>query len=130
MKNGVFQLRVAAGLGFLAVALGAFGAHALQKSWDAALPAAEAAHRVEVWRTAALYHLTHAVALLALALSGAGLRFVWAWRCWLAGVILFSGSLYVLCLTGQKWLGAVTPFGGVLLLAGWLSLALCRRSAE
>jgi uncharacterized membrane protein YgdD (TMEM256/DUF423 family) len=130
MKTGLVQLRVAACLGFLAVALGAFGAHALRGGWEAALPAAEAARRVDVWRTAELYHLTHAVALLALALAGAGLRFVWAWRCWIAGVVLFSGSLYLWAVTAQKWLVFVTPVGGVLLLAGWLSLALCRRGAE
>ncbi len=130
MKNGLFQLRAAACLGFLAVALGAFGTHALRDGWESALPAAEAARRVEVWRTAELYHLTHAVALLALALSGAGLRFIWTWRCWFAGVILFSGSLYLWAVTAQKWLMIGTPIGGVLLLAGWLSLALGKWTAE
>jgi uncharacterized membrane protein YgdD (TMEM256/DUF423 family) len=124
MNLSTFHVRVAAALGFLAVALGAFGAHALKGSWEAGLTAAEAAYRVGVWRTAELYHLVHAVALLALGLAGMGAVRIWTWRCWLAGVSIFSGSLYLLCLTGMKWWGAVTPLGGVLLLAGWLLLAL------
>ena len=114
-------LRISATLGFLAVALGAFGAHALKGTL-------EAGGQVETWRTAAQYHLIHAVALTALALH-APLR-VWAWRLWLAGTILFSGSLYALALSGVKWLGAITPLGGALLLGGWGVLAFCRKSGQ
>ncbi|MFP4541483.1 MAG: DUF423 domain-containing protein, partial [Opitutales bacterium] len=79
--------------------------------------------RLATWETAVLYHLVHAVALLALALAGtetpgAGAR-RWTSRLWITGVVIFSGSLYLLCLTGQTWLGAITPLGGVALLAGW-----------
>lgn len=108
----------AAVLGFLGVALGAFGAHALK-------PALEAHGSVETWKTAVLYQLVHAVALLALA----------GWRdahggpnsrvaaLWTAGVVLFSGSLYWLALGGPKILGPITPLGGVAFLAGWALLA-------
>lgn len=104
----------AAVLGFLGVALGAFGAHALKDM----LVANE---RLATWETAVFYHLVHAVAILATY----GLPI--AWRrligfCWIVGVIIFSGSLYVLCLTGIGWLGAITPLGGLALLAGWLVL--------
>lgn len=100
-------------MGFLAVACGAFGAHGLKA-------ALEANGQLANWNTAAHYHLIHSVALLAVALH-APLR-VWAWRLFLAGTIIFSGTLYVLAVTGMKWLGAITPIGGVLLLAGWLVL--------
>ena len=129
MKPDVSRLRVAACLGFLAVALGAFGAHGLGDMWKAALPAEEVTYRLGVWHTAEFYHLTHAVALAALAMAGLGARYVWAWRFWIVGTILFSGSLYVLCLTGIKKFGAVTPFGGIALLVGWVLLAL-RPKAE
>ncbi len=110
MSNAV---RISAIMGFLAVACGAFGAHGLKGTLDATGQLAN-------WNTAAHYHLIHSVALLAVALH-APFR-VWAWRLWLAGTVVFSGTLYVLAVTGMKWLGAITPIGGVLLLAGWLAL--------
>lgn len=102
--------------GFLAVAFGAFGAHALRHRFDAAA--------VEVWRTASLYHLVHAVVLVAIGLSAdkirggrvAGALFV-------AGILIFSGTLYALAFTGQRWLGAITPVGGVSLMVAWSVLA-------
>jgi uncharacterized membrane protein YgdD (TMEM256/DUF423 family) len=108
-------VRIAALLCFLAVGLGAFGAHALR-------PTLEANGLGDAWKTAVLYHFLHAIALLVLALLGAGPRGVW----WLlfSGIIIFSGSLYILCLTNARWLGAITPIGGVLFLAGWLWLAI------
>lgn len=115
--------RVAAFLGFLAVALGAFGAHGLRSRLGTG--------GVEIWRTAALYHLVHAVALLAVALAADRLRGALA-TCWLfvVGTVFFSGSLYALALTGVTWLGAITPLGGAAFMAGWLTLALAmRRSA-
>jgi len=121
MNSDAFRLRIAACFGFLAVALGAFGAHGLREGWQAALSVAEAAKRLEVWQTAVFYHLTHAIGLVVLALTG---RYVWAWRCWVVGIILFSGSLYLLGLTGIKWLGAVTPLGGVAFLVGWGMLVM------
>jgi uncharacterized membrane protein YgdD (TMEM256/DUF423 family) len=103
--------------GFLAVALGAFGAHALRHRFDAGA--------LEVWRTASLYHLVHAVALFALGLAAdrvrgarvAGIMFV-------TGITIFSGTLYVLAITGQRWLGAITPVGGLALMAAWSWLAI------
>ena len=112
-------LVLGAALAFLAVALGAFGAHALK----ARLTPDDAA----IWHTAVQYHGWHALALLA-----AGLMLVQrpdatavALAAWLfvAGVVLFSGSLYLLALTGVRALGAVTPLGGAAFLAGWAALA-------
>ncbi len=106
--------RLAALAGFLAVALGAFGAHGLQ-------PVLEKNGTLAVWHTAALYHLVHAVVLLVLAQKAAVARLPFA--LFGAGIAIFSGSLYALALTNVKWLGAITPLGGVCLLAGWLALA-------
>ena len=107
-------IKIAGALGFLGVALGAFGAHLLKARLSAEMLA--------IWQTAVLYHLLHAVALLALALygkvSGADIRFGAA--AFLIGVLIFSGSLYGLCLSGIRILGAITPLGGLALLAGWL----------
>ncbi len=120
MKPDRTFLAAAAISGFLAVALGAFGAHALQDML-------EASRHTETWKTAVQYHLAHSLALLIAALAGAEFRRA-AW-CWLAGTVLFSGSLYLLSVTGAKWLGPVTPLGGLLLLAGWAALLLPRRRA-
>lgn len=109
------SLRVAGALGFLGVALGAFGAHGL-----ADLLARN--ERLDTWHTAVLYHLIHAVALMALAAAGR-VRPLTFWS-WLIGILLFSGSLYVLSVTNIKALGAITPFGGVAFLIGWGSVCL------
>jgi len=114
----------AAGIsGFLAVALGAFGAHGLQARLEGV---ADAAKRISWWQTAAQYHLMHALALGLVALvivkvpaaRHAGFAFG-------LGTLLFSGSLYVMALGGPRWLGAVTPLGGLGFLAGWAVLAWC-----
>ena len=109
--------RLAAFLGFLAVALGAFGAH-----W---LRARLGSSDLEIWRTGAIYHLVHAAAMLAVALAGErvrrGVLVCWLWT---AGIVIFAGSLYLLAATGVRGLGAVTPFGGMALLTGWLVLAV------
>ncbi len=103
----------------LAVVLGAFGAHALKARLGADLLA--------VWRTAVEYHFYHALALLAVGLllmhfpGSAAVR--WAGVLFAAGVLVFSGSLYLLALSGLRWLGAVTPLGGLAFIAGWLLLA-------
>lgn len=79
---------------------------------------------LEVYRTGVLYHLLHAVALLAVSLAAQrvrGVRIVGA--LFIVGIVLFSGSLYFLATTGMRWLGAVTPFGGMAFLVGWLVLA-------
>jgi uncharacterized membrane protein YgdD (TMEM256/DUF423 family) len=106
---------------FLAVALGAFGAHALKSRLTAS-------NMLDVYQTGVHYHLIHALALLAVALlsdklGGSSLVSASGWALFV-GIILFSGSLYVLSLTGIKPLGAITPFGGVAFLAGWVMLAL------
>jgi uncharacterized membrane protein YgdD (TMEM256/DUF423 family) len=111
--NNALERNVAAIIGFLGILLGAFGAHALQGRL-AALGTAE------TWRIAVLYHLIHGVVLLTLS----------AWRpipkiafyLIFFGVIIFSGSLYLLALTHWTWIGAITPLGGLGMLAGWLAL--------
>jgi uncharacterized membrane protein YgdD (TMEM256/DUF423 family) len=111
----VLFFRIAAALCFLAVALGAFGAHGLKSILDA--------HgMLDVWNKAVLYHFIHAIALFVLALYGAANRGAW----WLlfAGILLFSGSLYLMALTDVRWLGAVTPLGGLCFLAGWAWLVI------
>lgn len=103
-------LLVAGATGFLGIALGAFGAHALKGLL-------EANHARDLWNTAVLYHLVHAPALLWAATAESLLTGVIL--CWTAGIVLFSGSLYALALTKISWLGAITPIGGLLLMAGW-----------
>ncbi|MEX1119112.1 MAG: DUF423 domain-containing protein [Terrimicrobiaceae bacterium] len=104
--------RLAAFYGFLAVGLGAFGAHGLKDTLSQNATAA-------IWETAVLYHLAHAVASL---WASERHRLV-AWF-WLGGITIFSGSLYVLALTNLRWMGAITPLGGVLLLVGWFLLII------
>ena len=105
--------------GFLGVALGAFGAHALKARLSADMLA--------VWQTAVQYHLWHALGLVGIGilvqhLPASGPLRLAGWLM-LAGIVLFSGSLYVLAATGTRWLGAVTPFGGVAWIAAWVLLA-------
>jgi len=111
----ILLFRIAAILCFLAVALGAFGAHALRSML-------EGHGMLDVWNKAVLYQFIHAIALLVLALFGTTNRGAW----WLlfAGIFLFSGSLYVMALTNLRWLGAITPLGGICFLAGWAWLVL------
>ena len=101
-------IQIAGVLGFLGVTLGAIGAHQL-----AALLAANQSS--SVWQTAVLYHLVHAVAALWAASRNPTIVWIWA-----AGIVIFSGSLYLLAVTNVRWLGAITPIGGLLFLAGWL----------
>jgi uncharacterized membrane protein YgdD (TMEM256/DUF423 family) len=116
-------LLTAALSGFLAVALGAFGAHGL-KSALAKLP--DFLQRLEWWQTAAQYHLLHALALGivgALAEQQRGRALIVASVAFAAGTVLFSGSLYAMTLSGVRALGAVTPLGGLAFLVGWAALA-------
>ena len=122
----MLALRLASLFGFLAVALGAFGAHGLKKVVDPAM--------LHNWQTGALYHLAHAVVLLAIALyilpargEKEKPRIPVAFWLFVTGITLFSGSLYIYTLTGVKALAAITPFGGVFILLGWLALAFLRR---
>ena len=116
-------LALAALNGFLAVACGAFGAHGLQKRLAAV---ADGAQRLEWWRTAATYHLAHALALglvAVLVARSASAALTLAGWAFVVGVLLFSGSLYTMVLTGVRALGAVTPLGGLAFLVGWAALA-------
>ena len=107
-------LVLASASAFVAVALGAFGTHGLRSMLDAA--------RLGTWETAVHYQMFHVVALLAVGLlaqrrDSTLLR--WSGWSFVAGTALFSGSLYVLALTGVRWLGMITPLGGVGFLLGW-----------
>lgn len=113
-----FILLAAAVLGALAVMTGAFGAHALKSML-------EAEGRLDTFETAVKYHFYHTLAMLIIGvllyhihnklLEYAGLSM-------LAGVLIFSGSLYILCLSGIRWMGAITPLGGLLMIVGWVLL--------
>lgn len=111
--------------GFLAVALGAFAAHALKSRLSPELLA--------VFHTGVQYHMTHALALVAVGITTQwdpeSLYLKTAGWSFMAGIVLFSGSLYLLGLTGDRWLGMVTPFGGLAFLAGWLSFAVAALKA-
>lgn len=104
----------------IAVAFGAFGAHALKEKLSE--------RYLAIWETAVQYQMFHALALLAVgilmspSLFGSVTQLSWAGYLILAGIIIFSGSLYVLSLTGIGILGAITPIGGVAFIAGWIML--------
>lgn len=114
-------IRLAATLGFLAVALGAFGAHGLK---DLLIKHEATA----TWQTAVFYHFIHTVMLFVLALrrpvpSG-------PWVSFFIGILIFSGTLYALAITNVKWLGAITPLGGVSFLVGWAWLVFSARKFD
>ncbi len=104
---------------FLAVALGAFGAHGLKDKLDA--------HYLDIWKTGVTYQMFHAIGILMIGilLSKAAQSSLFTWSGWLmlAGIIFFSGSLYLLSLTKIGLLGAITPIGGVCFLAAWILMA-------
>jgi len=110
----------------LAVAMGAFGAHALKKTLTPDLMA--------IYETAVHYHVYHALGLIAIGLLALHLPATtllrWAGVLMAAGLVLFSGSLYALSLSGIRWLGAITPIGGTAFLAAWLLLAAAVMRAE
>jgi uncharacterized membrane protein YgdD (TMEM256/DUF423 family) len=115
---------IGAAMGFLAVALGAFGAHALRTR----IPA----DRLDVYKTGVQYHMIHALGLLAVAVFAvrfnSGLLTVAGWL-FTVGIILFSGSLYLLSVSNKRWLGAVTPIGGLAFLVGWVCIFLAGATA-
>lgn len=106
----------------IAVAFGAFGAHALKEKLSE--------HYLAIWETAVQYQMFHAIGLLAVgilmssSLMGPSTQLTWAGYLLLAGIIIFSGSLYVLSLSGIGILGAITPIGGVAFIAGWIMLII------
>jgi uncharacterized membrane protein YgdD (TMEM256/DUF423 family) len=107
--------RLGAAFCFLAVALGAFGAHALKST-------IESHGMSDAWNKAVLYHFIHAIALFVLGAVGTANRGAgWLFT---AGIVIFSGSLYLMALTNLRWLGAITPIGGLCFLAGWAWLFL------
>ena len=99
----------------LAVGLGAFGAHALKDRLDA--------YSLGIWEKAVFYHFIHAVMLFVLAQRQPVPR--GPWLSFFVGIVIFSGSLYLLAVTNLRWLGAITPIGGVGFLAGWMWLLIC-----
>ena len=113
-----FSLIAGSIFGAMSVMIGAFGAHALRNLLTQT-------NRLETFETAVKYQFYHALALLLVGLlcfhlDHAGMR--WAAMCFVGGILVFSGSLYILCLTGVTWLGAITPIGGTLMIIGWFSL--------
>jgi uncharacterized membrane protein YgdD (TMEM256/DUF423 family) len=103
-----------------AVALGAFGAHGLRGRLDD--------YHMGVYEKAVFYHFIHGLGLLMVSFlprTGTFSQFATCWVCGplLAGIVIFSGSLYLLAVTGHRWLGAITPIGGVSFIVGWLALA-------
>ena len=121
MKYNTNLLLLGAINGFVAVAAGAFGAHGLKTHISA--------ERLATWETAAHYQLVHSVMMVVVAMAmesrSDSRRMSSVGWLFLAGIILFSGSLYALSLSGFRILGIITPFGGVSLLLGWLMLAAC-----
>ena len=120
MSNQAVYLRIGAILGALAVVVGAFGAHGLESLMSDEM--------AKVFETGVKYHFYHALAILAVAAGSSALwrsrLCLWACRAWAFGILVFSGTLYALALTEIGWLGAITPVGGVALIAGWVLLAL------
>lgn len=114
----------------VAVATGAFGAHGLPRYFASIYESPDDVDRMlHNWETAARYEMYHALGMLAVAWAcsrwgaASGLPAAAGW-CFLIGTFFFSGSLYVLCLSGQRWLGMITPLGGVAFMVGWLLLAV------
>lgn len=124
MTMGRVFIIIAAISGFLAISLGAFGAHALKESIS---PAA-----LEVYKTAVQYQMFNTTALLAIGLLGLKFprerKLLWSGGLLIAGMVLFSGSLYTMSMSGIRWLGMITPVGGILMLGGWLLLMLAARN--
>jgi uncharacterized membrane protein YgdD (TMEM256/DUF423 family) len=118
-------LLVGALFGFVGVAAGAMGAHALRSRLDA--------QALDWWKTAAQYGQIHAAVIVAMAIGTARPRskvLQVAWVAFAIGIAVFSGTLGAMALGGPRWLGAVTPLGGVCLLAGWLALAFAALRAR
>ncbi|MEQ8244380.1 DUF423 domain-containing protein [Fulvivirga sp.] len=119
-------IKSAALLGALAVTIGAFGAHALK-------PMLVENGRLATFETGVEYHFYHVLALLFIGLyqkHADEKKLRWAANAMIAGIIIFSGSLYVLCITNISFLGAITPIGGVCFIAGWILLFLAHKKSS
>jgi uncharacterized membrane protein YgdD (TMEM256/DUF423 family) len=128
-RNFRMPLLASGAFGLTGVACGAFGAHGLAAKLAAS-------GMTNVWESAARYQMLHALALFGAAVwlrssavAGGGLM-TWAARCWSVGIVLFSGSLYWLALGGPRWLGPVTPLGGVAFMVGWVCIAAAAFAKE
>jgi uncharacterized membrane protein YgdD (TMEM256/DUF423 family) len=135
--SAAFWLRVGAVWGLLAISMGAFGAHGLEDRFASlgGMPGGLSAERLKAnFNTGAQYHMYCALAILAVgiliqfgrggaALQAAGWLFV-------LGSLIFSGSLYILAITGLRWLGRITPIGGVAMIAAWVALAVAAGSFD
>lgn len=118
MKNNI--IKIGAIFGLLAVALGAFGSHALKESL-------EAAGNLDTFHTGVSYQFYHTLAILMVGLlmsTSSSTKLKWAAYSFIAGILFFSGSLYAICFTGIKTFGAVAPIGGTLFIVGWVMLFL------
>jgi uncharacterized membrane protein YgdD (TMEM256/DUF423 family) len=122
MRRG---LQLGASVMGLSVILGAFGAHALKDHLTA--------HMLQNWQTGVHYQMIHGIAILITALLMSRLESKWlvrAIRVFAFGIVFFSGSLYIMALTGTLWFGAITPIGGVLFILGWIYLVLAARAIK
>jgi uncharacterized membrane protein YgdD (TMEM256/DUF423 family) len=123
--SGATWIRIGAVFGGLAVAAGAFGAHGLRERLDA--------RSLEIFETAAKYQMYHALALVAVgafAMTGrVGAALTVAGWSFLVGILVFSGTLYGLSISGIRWLGMITPIGGVAMIVGWVALAIAAGSS-
>lgn len=104
----------------LGIAFGAFGAHGLRARLEPRM--------LEIWQTGVEYHIYHALGLILIGIISHGIQdsllIKWAGSLMLVGIVLFSGSLYLLAFTGSGWLGAITPFGGLSFITAWILLAV------
>ena len=115
----IIWIKIGSFLMFLGVVLGAFGAHALRSKMSD--------HAFDMYKTGVLYHFIHALGLFVVAwlmTISSDPKIVLAGKFFIAGIILFSGSLYLYSLTGTRWLGAITPLGGLCFLTGWVFIML------
>jgi uncharacterized membrane protein YgdD (TMEM256/DUF423 family) len=118
--------KIGAFAAMLSVVFGAFGAHLLQDRLTS--------DELDIYQTGVQYHMFHAIGILLIALLIDRLPSqklaIWAARLLVIGIVLFSGSLYILALSGVKLLGAITPIGGVAFIAGWICMALSARPVK
>jgi len=123
--NAITWLRIGAIFGALGVTMGAFGAHGLKERLSP--------YSLDIFETAVRYQMYHAPALLAVGLLGVlgrgGFALNLAGWSFTLGILIFSGTLYALSVTDVKWLGAITPIGGLFLILGWIALAIAAGSA-